>query len=179
MPTHCSILTWRIPQTEESGGLQSIGSQRVRHNYSDLACTQEHNFSSPPAQTLNSILLALSFKHWPDISQYLKQNKPNQTQYTNFPPPPHPCHFLSWSPSQWMAPLAPGTQNWVSTQARFLPHPITECSQNSSHSLYPCCPSFFSDPYQLFPKPLYQKRPNWFLVSILSSSNPTSIMLPK
>ena len=30
--THPSILAWKIPQTEESGGLQSIGSQRVRHN---------------------------------------------------------------------------------------------------------------------------------------------------
>ena len=29
MATHCSILAWRIPGTEESGGLQSIGSQRV------------------------------------------------------------------------------------------------------------------------------------------------------
>ena len=38
--------------TEEPGGLQSIGSHRVRHDYSNLACTQEHNFSSPPAQTL-------------------------------------------------------------------------------------------------------------------------------
>ena len=27
MATHSSILTWRIPQTEESGGLQSTGSQ--------------------------------------------------------------------------------------------------------------------------------------------------------
>ena len=27
-----SILAWRIPWTEEPGGLQSIGSQRVRHN---------------------------------------------------------------------------------------------------------------------------------------------------
>ena len=27
-----SILTWRIPWTEEPGGLQSIGSQRVRHD---------------------------------------------------------------------------------------------------------------------------------------------------
>ena len=27
MATHSSILTWRIPQTEEPGGLQSIGSQ--------------------------------------------------------------------------------------------------------------------------------------------------------
>ena len=32
MATHSSILAWRIPGTEESGGLQSMGSQRVRHN---------------------------------------------------------------------------------------------------------------------------------------------------
>ena len=30
--THSSILTWKIPGTEEPGGLQSMGSQRVRHN---------------------------------------------------------------------------------------------------------------------------------------------------
>ena len=29
MATHSSILAWRIPWTEEPGGLQSIGSQRV------------------------------------------------------------------------------------------------------------------------------------------------------
>ena len=32
MATHSSILTWRIPRTEEPGGLQSIVSQRVRHD---------------------------------------------------------------------------------------------------------------------------------------------------
>ena len=32
MTTHSSILAWRIPWIEESGGLQSIGSQRVGHN---------------------------------------------------------------------------------------------------------------------------------------------------
>ena len=32
MATHSSILTWRIPWTEEPGGLQSMGSQRVGHN---------------------------------------------------------------------------------------------------------------------------------------------------
>ena len=32
MATHSSILPWRIPQPEEPGGLQSMGSQRVRHN---------------------------------------------------------------------------------------------------------------------------------------------------
>ena len=32
MTTHSSIFAWRIPWTEELGGLQSTGSQRVRHN---------------------------------------------------------------------------------------------------------------------------------------------------
>ena len=32
MATHSSILAWRIPWTEEPGGLQFMGSQRVRHN---------------------------------------------------------------------------------------------------------------------------------------------------
>jgi len=33
MATHSSILAWRIPRTEEPGGLQSMGSQRVRHDW--------------------------------------------------------------------------------------------------------------------------------------------------
>ena len=32
MATHSSILAWRIPWTEESGRLQSMGSKRVEHN---------------------------------------------------------------------------------------------------------------------------------------------------
>ena len=32
MATHSSILAWKILWTEEPGGLQSMGSQRVRHN---------------------------------------------------------------------------------------------------------------------------------------------------
>ena len=32
MATHSSILAWRIPWTEEPGGLQSMGLQRVGHN---------------------------------------------------------------------------------------------------------------------------------------------------
>ena len=37
MATHCSILAWRIPWTEDPGGIQSMGSQRARHNCSELA----------------------------------------------------------------------------------------------------------------------------------------------
>ena len=32
MATHSSVLAWRIPGTEEPGGLQSMGSLRVRHD---------------------------------------------------------------------------------------------------------------------------------------------------
>ena len=40
MATHSSILAWRIPWTEEPGGLLSTGSQRVRHDWSDVARTR-------------------------------------------------------------------------------------------------------------------------------------------
>ena len=37
MATHSSILAWRIPCTKEPSGLQSIGSERIGHDWSDLA----------------------------------------------------------------------------------------------------------------------------------------------
>ena len=37
MVTHSSVLAWRIPETGEPGGLPSMGSHRVRHDWSDLA----------------------------------------------------------------------------------------------------------------------------------------------
>ena len=38
MTTHSSVLAWRIPGTGEPGGLLSMGSHRVRHDWTDLAC---------------------------------------------------------------------------------------------------------------------------------------------
>ena len=37
MAIHSSILAWRIPWRKEPGGLQSMGSHRIRNNWSDLA----------------------------------------------------------------------------------------------------------------------------------------------
>ena len=37
MATHSSILAWRIPWTEELGGLRSVGSQRVGHEVTEHA----------------------------------------------------------------------------------------------------------------------------------------------
>ena len=37
MATHSSVLAWRIPGVGEPGGLMSMGSHRVGHDWSDLA----------------------------------------------------------------------------------------------------------------------------------------------
>ena len=41
MATHSSVLAWRIPGTGEPGGLPSMGSHRVRHDWSDLAAAAD------------------------------------------------------------------------------------------------------------------------------------------
>ena len=52
MTTHSSVLAWRTPWTEKSGGLQSIGLHRVRHNWSDFA----------PVHTLHCVHLSVGAK---------------------------------------------------------------------------------------------------------------------
>ena len=42
MAAHSTILAWRIPWTEEPGGLQSTGSQRVGHDWRNLPYTRTH-----------------------------------------------------------------------------------------------------------------------------------------
>ena len=67
--THSSILAWRIPWTEESGALQSMGSQRIRHGWSDRACTHTQfillNSNSAVAVSVTCFLkLIIHFCFW-------------------------------------------------------------------------------------------------------------------
>ena len=48
MATHSSVLAWKIPWTEEPGGLQSMGSHRVGHDWSDLAAAAAAHTRSLP-----------------------------------------------------------------------------------------------------------------------------------
>ena len=47
MATHSSVLAWRIPGMGEPGGLPSMGSHRVRHDWSDLAAAAMAGQSAP------------------------------------------------------------------------------------------------------------------------------------
>ena len=62
MATHSSVLAWRIPGTGEPGGLSSLGSHRVGHDWSDLAAAAEliHiAVQQRPAQHCKVIILQL------------------------------------------------------------------------------------------------------------------------
>ena len=48
MATHSSVLAWRIPGTEEPGGLLSMGSHRVGHDWSNAAAAAIVSNSFPP-----------------------------------------------------------------------------------------------------------------------------------
>ena len=47
MATHSSVLAWRIPGTGKPGGLPSLGSHRVGHDWSDLASSSSSCFPRP------------------------------------------------------------------------------------------------------------------------------------
>ena len=55
MATHSSVLAWRIPGTGESGGLPSMGSHRVGHDWSDLAAAGPHESH----MVMNSVLVEI------------------------------------------------------------------------------------------------------------------------
>ena len=78
--THSSTLAWKIPWTEEPGRLQSMGSQRVRH---DWATSLSHNLTSPftlSASLLSSDLLSSSPPQFPVIDCFPShwENRNNQ-----------------------------------------------------------------------------------------------------
>ena len=55
MATHSSVLAWSIPGTAEPGGLPSMGSHRVGHDWSDLAAAAASKFSKTKVTLLNCI----------------------------------------------------------------------------------------------------------------------------
>ena len=57
MATHSSVLAWRIPGTGEPGGLPSMGSHRLGHDWSDLAAA--------------AAIIVLSFKDGNSIDNFL------------------------------------------------------------------------------------------------------------
>ena len=118
MATHSSILAWRIPRTAKPGRLQSMGSQRVGHNWVTNTHTHTHTQEANtisvkqrslktdmhPGENTDSVLDALNFK-WFQKSQRVITSK--QLKYgtggcqrdyiSNLDLESHPHRSDSWS----------------------------------------------------------------------------------
>ena len=64
MATHSSVLAWRIPGTGEPGGLPSMGSHRVGHDWSDLAAARIDTVFTNRFWTLLNIFSSLKYEPW-------------------------------------------------------------------------------------------------------------------
>ena len=72
MAIHSSVLAWRIPGTTEPGGLPSMGSRRVRHDWSDLAAAAGSLQGKPgnvPWSICCCVSLPIKWKKWTKVSQ--------------------------------------------------------------------------------------------------------------
>ena len=74
MATHSSVLAWRIPGTGEPGGPPSVGSNRVRHDWSDLAAAT----AFPPLREAEFLPLQtkISRTYIPDMAEASSQKSP-------------------------------------------------------------------------------------------------------
>ena len=79
MATHSSILAWRIPRTEESGGLQSMGSQRTENNRLSM-----HAMGTPERKAKENrgerLWLKESIMKKKKIAELIKRNSPQIQQ---------------------------------------------------------------------------------------------------
>ena len=87
MATHSSILALKIPQTEEPSGRQSMGSQRVRYNWSDWA---HHNAFSEwnlltPRGGLTASLRSLQHFNKQSIKSFCSCNILSRISYLTLP----------------------------------------------------------------------------------------------
>ena len=70
MATHSSVLAWRIPGTVEPGGLPSIGSHRVRHDWSDLAAAAVFTCHKE-GLIFNSFIFPISFSFFQHCPMFI------------------------------------------------------------------------------------------------------------
>ena len=89
MATHSSVLAWRIPGMGEPGGLPSMGSHRVGHDWSNLASNS--SLHSQQVTTWN-----FTIKSWNSLDQRLPLNA-NTLLYGTHPALPFFCSLIKCS----------------------------------------------------------------------------------
>ena len=148
MATHSSVLIWRIPWTEEPGGLQSMGSQRVRHKWmtnsslSHPVCHVIHVLPLPgldychhisptwaldlPSEPVTGTYF-IFLRHFSYSQKFLAAPVAHQVPSTFLSPQWHPCHLSAVSHCSLLQTLPLGWRevlevSWTHTHTHlFLP----------------------------------------------------------
>ena len=131
MATHSSVISWRIPGTGEPRGLPSMGSHKVRHDWSDLA-------AAAAGLPVHHQLLGFTQTHVHQVGDAIQPSHPllfpsppapNPSQHQSFPMSQIfawggqsigvsalasvlPMNTQDWSPSEWTG--------WISLQSKGL-----------------------------------------------------------
>ena len=82
MATHSSILAWRIPGMGEPGGLLSMGSHRVGHDWGDLAAAAAHA-SKVMLKILQARLQQYMNRELPDVQAGFRKGRGTRDQIAN------------------------------------------------------------------------------------------------
>ena len=97
--THSSILAWRIPWTEEPGGLQSMGSQRVGHDWDDTA----HVYIQLVCVSVQR-KLTQHCKATVCVRVLVTKSRPTLSDLINCSPPGSSVHGIFWARTlEWAA----------------------------------------------------------------------------
>ena len=83
MATHSSTLAWKIPWMEGPGGLQSMGSWRVGHDWSDLAAAAAAHASKVMLKILQARLQQYVNRELPDVQAGFRKGKGTRDQIAN------------------------------------------------------------------------------------------------
>ena len=121
MVIHSSVLAWKVPWTEESGGLQSLGSQNVRHDWlpthtgtKSLWPSISILYQTPASFHLGSSSLTLLWSPW--LLSFPFQVQPTDTSHHRYPHPGLLCYPLR---SETMR-VETGTHTFVTQNAEEL-----------------------------------------------------------
>ena len=81
MVIHSSVLAWRIPGTGEPGGLPSMGSHRVGHDWSYLAAAAAAAYKHSERQTTSPVIFKNLNHKFCEVSPHTSQNDHHQEVY--------------------------------------------------------------------------------------------------
>ena len=83
MATHSRLLAWRIPGMGEHGGLPSMGSHRVGHNWGDLAAAAAAHASKVTLKILQARLQQYVNRELPDVQAGFRKGRGTRDQIAN------------------------------------------------------------------------------------------------